>query len=151
MFFPNFAALGVKVPLNPNWLGGFLMSLNTFLYYEHEYIYPCRVKRIIDGDTLVLIVDLGFKIEAEIVLRLNGFDAPEPRGDTTKEGIKFKNKAADYFVVNSGPFFVESHCKGKFGRWIGDVFCNTEPDDSGRCAKATLTQHQRIEWKSNGS
>jgi len=128
------------------------MSENRyFLFYEHQFIYPCTIHRVIDGDTLVLDVDLGFKIKTEIIVRLDGFDAPEPRGETAEEGLKFKAKAEEYFKVNSGPFFVETYRKGKYGRWIGDVFCNTEPDDYGRCAKGTLSQHQRIEWKSNGT
>jgi micrococcal nuclease len=47
------------------------------------YSYSATISRVIDGDTVVLDVDLGFKIRHEITARLDGIDAPELR---TAEG-----------------------------------------------------------------
>lgn len=47
------------------------------------YSYAARIQRIIDGDTVVLDIDLGFKIHHEVTARLDGIDAPELR---TAEG-----------------------------------------------------------------
>ena len=39
--------------------------------------YLGRVRRVVDGDTLVVTVDLGFAVEVGQTLRLRGIDAPE--------------------------------------------------------------------------
>ncbi|HHN73390.1 MAG TPA: thermonuclease family protein, partial [Thermopetrobacter sp.] len=41
------------------------------------YRYRLRVLRVIDGDTLVARVDLGFETHVVVRLRLAGIDAPE--------------------------------------------------------------------------
>jgi len=40
-------------------------------------IYMARIRRVVDGDTLVVMVDLGFGVEIAETLRLRGIDAPE--------------------------------------------------------------------------
>lgn len=47
------------------------------------YSYAATIVRVIDGDTVVLDVDLGFRIHHQITARLDGIDAPEVR---TSEG-----------------------------------------------------------------
>lgn len=41
------------------------------------YSYSATVTRVIDGDTVVLDVDLGFRIRHQVTARLDGIDAPE--------------------------------------------------------------------------
>ena len=41
------------------------------------YEYRCKIVRIIDGDTVDLIIDLGFNIKIKIRGRLEGVDTPE--------------------------------------------------------------------------
>ena len=47
------------------------------------YIYKAELIRVVDGDTVDLIVDLGFDTSRRERFRLYGIDAPEMR---TKEG-----------------------------------------------------------------
>lgn len=47
------------------------------------YSYAAAITRVIDGDTVVLDIDLGFRIHHEVTARLDGIDAPELR---TAEG-----------------------------------------------------------------
>lgn len=116
-----------------------------FLHYEHLFIYPCKVKEVVSGDTVKLILDLGFGITKEITLVLSFFSTEVlENGDQQK----YKFKAVDFFSDNEGPFFVETYNKQTIlGSWKGEIFCNSEPDDMGRCAKNTLSQNQKIEWK----
>jgi micrococcal nuclease len=47
------------------------------------YIYKAELIRVVDGDTVDLIIDLGFDTSRKERFRLYGVDAPEMR---TKEG-----------------------------------------------------------------
>jgi micrococcal nuclease len=51
------------------------------------YIYKAELIRIVDGDTVDLIIDLGFDTSRKERFRLYGIDAPEMR---TKEGKEAK-------------------------------------------------------------
>jgi micrococcal nuclease len=42
-----------------------------------NYVYNAKVVKWVDGDTVDLMVDLGFKIYHEMRLRLIGLDTPE--------------------------------------------------------------------------
>ena len=117
------------------------------MVYEPQYTYQCTLVRVIDGDTIVLLVDLGFKIQIELTVRLSDFNAPEPRGETKEEGLRFKKKAEDWFKKHPGPFFIETQKSGKYGRWLGRIFVNLPEDEDGRSASEYLTDHQRIEWR----
>ena len=43
------------------------------------YEYNCQVTRVVDGDTIDVILDLGFKILYKSRVRLFGIDTPESR------------------------------------------------------------------------
>lgn len=52
------------------------------------YQYRAAIVRVIDGDTVVADIDLGFSIwRRGERLRLAGIDAPEPRGATRAAGL----------------------------------------------------------------
>jgi micrococcal nuclease len=54
---------------------------------EVNYTYNAKVVRVIDGDTLDVVVDLGFETWHAVRLRLDGIDTPEVRGPTHQAGI----------------------------------------------------------------
>lgn len=41
--------------------------------------YKVLKTRVIDGDTVDVTIDLGFKVNVNVVLRMSGYDAPELR------------------------------------------------------------------------
>ena len=43
------------------------------------YTYQAQVTRVVDGDTIDALVDLGFDIQKSIRIRLVGMNAPESR------------------------------------------------------------------------
>ena len=90
---------------------------------DHDFRYPCELDRVVDGDTVDLIVDLGFKIKHKIRVRLLKFSAPEPRGSTKSEGLWYAERAKNWFFNHRHEYlFVETRKSGKYGRWIGEVF-----------------------------
>lgn len=60
--------------------------------------YPCRVDRVIDGDTVAVTVDHGFKVYTSQIVRLIGINAPERK---TPEGIKASKFTADWVAAHS--------------------------------------------------
>jgi micrococcal nuclease len=49
------------------------------------YIYKAELIRVVDGDTVDLIIDLGFDTSRKERFRLYGIDAPEMRTEEGKE------------------------------------------------------------------
>jgi endonuclease YncB( thermonuclease family) len=85
---------------------------------EDLHNYVGIVERVIDGDTLVVRIDLGFNVWRVEHIRLQGIDAPEigtPQG-----------KQAKQFVVDAleGLPFVVLHTykTDKYARYVADLF-----------------------------
>jgi len=43
------------------------------------YEYKIKVLRVIDGDTVDVLVDIGFSVHKKIRIRMMGIDTPESR------------------------------------------------------------------------
>jgi len=98
----------------------------------HEY--HAEVLRVVDGDTLDLRIDLGFKIETRIRVRLYGIDTPETfgvkKGSAEWKAGKQASAFASSWIAKGAKFTVRSHDgkklgKGKYGRWIVEVHRHT--------------------------
>ena len=90
------------------------------------YEYRGKVTRVVDGDTIDVKIDLGFGITYDIRLRLKGIDTPEIYGPSSKEeyeeGMKAKNLVEKYILDRWVLIKTYKDRKGKYGRYIGDVF-----------------------------
>jgi micrococcal nuclease len=82
------------------------------------WTYHALVHKIVDGDTIDLIVDLGFKTAMQVRFRLLGVDCPD-RGETDHR--KAANHLADLTPLGSH-VIVESHKTEKYGRWLGVLY-----------------------------
>jgi endonuclease YncB( thermonuclease family) len=60
------------------------MEKNVRLMSE-RFFYSAKVLDVLDGDTLDLLVDLGFNVHHQIRVRLNGINTPESRTKDLKE------------------------------------------------------------------
>ena len=60
------------------------------------YEYACQVTRVVDGDTVDVILDLGFSILHKCRVRLYGIDTPESR--TRDKDEKARGKLASKFL-----------------------------------------------------
>ena len=90
------------------------------------YEYNCQVTRVVDGDTIDCILDLGFSILHKCRVRLFGIDTPESR--TRDKDEKIRGKLAAKFLedaINLGKNVVLrsklKDSKGKYGRVLGEV------------------------------
>ncbi len=90
------------------------------------YEYACKVERVVDGDTIDVVLDLGFDVSFKSRVRLYGIDTPESRTRNLDE--KARGKLATAFLkeaIDSGEKVVIQtklkDSRGKFGRVLGDV------------------------------
>ncbi|XDD51135.1 DUF1016 N-terminal domain-containing protein [Leptospira sp. WS92.C1] len=84
----------------------------SFLYH-----YLAVLERVVDGDTLLVQIDLGFGLTTRQKIRLLGVSAPElntPEGIEAFESLKKRLKPGANFLIRT-------HLQDKYGRYLGDV------------------------------
>lgn len=96
------------------------------------YVYSATVTRVIDADTLVCSIDLGFYVSVQAHIRLKGFDAPEAG---TKEGDK-ATKFVDRLLMKNDNQVVlrtEKDPDRSFARYIAEVYLPNGDSLARRC------------------
>ena len=94
------------------------------------YEYSCKVKRVVDGDTVDVVLNLGFDILYDCRVRLGGIDTPESRTRDLDE--KARGKLAKAFLqecIKEKKVVLKTRLKdsrGKFGRIIAEVWAEFE-------------------------
>jgi micrococcal nuclease len=89
------------------------------------YKYNCIIKRIVDGDTVDVDIDLGFDVWMNNQrIRISGVDAPETRTrDLEEKAAGFESKAfvEGLLPVGSKQVLITTqyNSSGKYGRIIG--------------------------------
>jgi endonuclease YncB( thermonuclease family) len=96
---------------------------------DGDYLYRCRVVRVIDADTLLAHVDLGFEVIKEQRVRLSLVDAPEAK---TRAG----RRAADWVrerLATAGQVVVKTVKAGDaHGRYVAHVFYGGDDNASAQ-------------------
>ena len=87
--------------------------------------YNAKLDRVIDGDTVDAMIDLGFNTWVHKRIRLLGIDAPETRTRDLEEkaqGFATKERLEGLLEAANGMFVLQSHGVGKYGRCLGTIF-----------------------------
>ena len=93
-----------------------------------KYIYRGQLERVVDGDTIDALIDLGFNTWVKRRIRYKGIDTWESRTrdlDEKKKGLaaKARNKQLlEEVSSTSGYFRLTSYGVGKYGRVLADIF-----------------------------
>ncbi len=93
-----------------------------------KYIYKAKLERVVDGDTVDALIDLGFDTWVKKRIRYKGIDTWESRTkdlDEKKLGLAAKDRNKELLEsVSSKPgyFRLKSHGVGKYGRVLGEIF-----------------------------
>ena len=93
-----------------------------------KYIYRAKLDRVVDGDTIDAMIDVGFDIWIKKRIRYSGIDTWESRTrdlDEKKKGLaaKARNKELlEKVSAKSGYFRLKSYGVGKYGRVLGELF-----------------------------
>jgi micrococcal nuclease len=93
------------------------------------YEYNCKVKRVVDGDTVDVIIDLGFDIHFATRVRLYGMDTPESRTrnkDEKVRGYMSKDFLEEWMEKDDVIIRTRRDKKGKFGRVLGEMIVRGE-------------------------
>ena len=87
------------------------------------YNYKAKLIKIVDGDTLDAMIDLGFDTWVKKRVRLHGINAYESRTRDKAEKIKGLAAKARLAEVLEGEdeFTLISHGAGKYGRCLGEI------------------------------
>lgn len=106
---------------------------------EPSYIYKATVERWIDGDTVELVVDLGFRMTYRDHFRLFGIDTPERGRPGSAEAKARANELAPPGTIVSA----STSKSDKYGRWLTIVNLQT-----GVEVNTTLVTegHARLYW-----
>ena len=83
------------------------------------HTYKATLIKVVDGDTVDLMVDLGFRQFMRDRFRLFGIAAWEPRGEEKEKGLKAKE--ALIRLIEGNELIVYTHKndkRGKYGRWL---------------------------------
>ena len=111
---------------------------------EATYVYKAIVERVIDGDTLLLRIDLGFQVWKEQRVRLAEIDAPamdEPKGRDAYKYVLNQLSKVDFVMVKTNKIDV-------YGRYVGHIFYSfknlgkSEIFSKGRYLNQELVQKQ---------
>lgn len=95
------------------------------------YRYNAEVIRVIDGDTVDALVDLGFDTWKKVRIRLVNIDAWESRTRDLEEkakGLDAKARVIELLESNNNKFILNSFGTGKYGRCLGELFVSNETD-----------------------
>jgi len=93
-----------------------------------KYIYRAKLERVVDGDTIDALIDVGFDIWVKKRIRYMGIDTWESRTrdlEEKKKGLAAKERNKELLEkVSSKPGFfrLKSHGVGKYGRVLGELF-----------------------------
>ncbi len=120
---------------------------------EWLYTYTAHVERVVDGDTVLAHIDLGFRTWIKQKLRLRGIDCAEKGTVAGERARKFVEG-----ITRKAPFaVVKTYKDDKYGRMLADVFLadgdmfpspqgtkrvpGSEPRGANRPGRGGLPQH----------
>lgn len=97
--------------------GDFVLSATT-RSADDLYTYAVTLVRVIDGDTLFVELDLGFRTYLSQSLRLRGIDAP---ARSTPEGARAKVYLEE-LLGQGAKLLITTRRRDKYDRYLADVF-----------------------------
>jgi micrococcal nuclease len=109
--------------------------------------YEAEVIRVVDGDTIIASISLGFDTYVKKTIRFQGFNAPESRTrdlEEKKRGLAAKDRVIEILKENDNKFLLKSHGVGKYGRCLGEIFVETLGDDS--LQKTLINEGHGVEY-----
>ncbi|MHA1558459.1 MAG: DUF1016 N-terminal domain-containing protein [Alphaproteobacteria bacterium] len=104
------------------------------------YTYKATITRVVDADTIVLNIDLGFDTWIEEKVRLRAIDAPEQSttpGQIAKKYVQNELKKVKFIIV-------KTYKEDKFGRLLADIFYLPKEKDAAVVAQEGIFLNQEL-------
>lgn len=89
------------------------------------YFYRAKILNVVDGDTIDVMLDQGFRTYRKERIRLLGVDAPETRTLNLEEkirGEKVKSLVEDKIKEHNHECYISTWAQDSFGRWLGECY-----------------------------
>lgn len=121
---------------------------------HHDYVYRARLASVHDGDTLTVIVDLGFDVRVRATVRVAGINAPEL---ATPEGKRAQQWALGWLTdagPDEWPLAIASQKAAtaigteKYGRWLAQVWRQSDNQELGA---ALIAAGLAVAWDGHGA
>ena len=111
-----------------------------------KYIYRAKLVRVVDGDTIDALIDVGFDIWFKKRIRYMGLDTWECRTRNLEEkalGLKAKARNKELLEEvsdKSGYFLIKSHGVGKYGRVLAEIYIKDKKGNSINVNKKMINE-----------
>lgn len=95
------------------------------------FTYKAKVIRIVDGDTIEVMADLGFSVWIKLSVRLYGINTPESRTkdlEEKKRGLAAKERLTQ--LISGKDIILVSKKVDKYGRALGELFLTAQDSKS---------------------
>ena len=111
----------------------------------YEYAIK-EIIKIIDGDTVDILFDLGFNVFHKERIRLAGIDTPESNSKDLHERILAEDAKTflSVWLVNQNQLKIKTTKDDKYGRMLGEIY-----GDNNICINNLLIENGYA-WKYNG-
>ena len=94
------------------------------------YTYTVTLERVIDGDTIDAMIDLGFDVHVKKRIRFMGINTPESRTrdlEEKKRGLAAKARVQELLDLCTC-ITLKSYGSGKYGRCLGELFLELDEE-----------------------
>lgn len=111
------------------------------------YTYKAELIKVVDGDTIDVLVDLGFDTWKKVRVRFLGINTPESRTkdlEEKKKGLAAKARVKEILKENKNKFTLKSHGVGKYGRCLGEIFVESLGETS--LQKTLINEGHGVEY-----
>ena len=113
------------------------------------YEYKAKITRVVDGDTLKALVDVGFNMHHDVTLRLFGIDCPEVRTRNLEEkekGFEAKDRVSALLAASNFEVNIKSHGVDKYGRCLAEVVSITPHGESKNINRILLEEGLAVDY-----
>ena len=118
-----------------------------------KYIYRGKLERVVDGDTIDALIDVGFDIWVKKRIRYSGIDTWESRTRDLAEkakGLEAKVRNKELLMEvssKSGYFRLKSHGVGKYGRVLGEIFIEDKDGKQYNINKTLISEGHAYKYE----
>ena len=118
-----------------------------------KYIYRGKLERVVDGDTIDALIDVGFDIWIKKRIRYSGIDTWESRTRDLAEkakGLEAKARNKELLMEvssKSGYFRLKSYGVGKYGRVLGEIFIEDKDGKQYNINKTLISEGHAYKYE----
>ena len=136
----------ISTPLSSGDMAQSSKSNNGYIFEKSDvstklvHTYKASLERVVDGDTLRVTLDLGFKIKHREILRLAKINAPELKtleGKNSSKKLKELLKDVKFLIIKTSKIDI-------YGRYIADIFFDPKEQDPHKVAKNGIYLNQLL-------